>query len=176
MMENSLAGPIIVVMGVAGSGKSTVGALLAAELHCGFLDGDSLHPANNIEKMSHGVPLTDEDRAPWLNLLHAFLADAYARGKPLVVACSALKQHYRDVLSAGVSVTWVYLKGSPELLHARLEHRENHFMKPAMLASQLQILEPPSDAVVADVSLPPAAIVEQIMARLREAVARSEAA
>jgi gluconokinase len=119
----------IVIMGVAGAGKSTVGELLAAELRCGFLDGDSLHTQSNIEKMTHGIPLTDADRAPWLAANHARIVESFQRGECLVVACSALKQRYRETLADGVGITWVHLKGSEEVIRARLQHRQHHFMK-----------------------------------------------
>lgn len=160
---------IAVIMGVSGSGKSTVGQLLAAELHCEFLDGDSLHPAANIEKMSHGIPLTDADRAPWLDAIHVHILESFRRGDHLVVACSALKQRYRDTLAEGAAITWVYLKGSYALLLERLRHRQHHFMKPEMLASQFADLEEPADAIVIDVSVEPTAAVSQIVSALRAA-------
>ena len=157
---------IIVVMGVAGSGKTTVGTMLADAIKCPFLEGDALHSPENIDKMSHGMPLTDADRAPWLSAIHARIVDASARGQDLVVGCSALKQQYRNVLTEGVPITWVYLKGSLELIRSRVTHRSSHFMKADMLASQFAALEEPSDAVVADVSASPGAIVQQIMTQL----------
>ena len=157
---------IVVVMGVAGSGKTTVGRILADALHCPFLEGDSLHSPANVEKMSHGIPLTDADRAPWLAAIHARLLDALRRGQSLVAACSALKQSYREVLADGVPITWVYLKGSPALIRSRLQHRTGHYMKADMLASQLEALEEPSDALIVDISHSPGAIVEQILAEL----------
>jgi gluconokinase len=157
---------IVVVMGVAGSGKTTVGTLLADAVRCPFLEGDSLHSQANIEKMRQGIPLTDADRAPWLSAIHTRILDAFRRGESLVVGCSALKQSYRAVLAEGVPITWVYLKGSAELIQSRLKHRTSHFMKADMLTSQFDALEEPSDALVADVSQPPRAIVEQILAAL----------
>ena len=154
---------IIVVMGVAGWGKTTVGTLLANAMHCAFLEGDSLHPAANVEAMSHGVPLTDADRAPWLAAIHARLLDAFTRGQCLVVGCSALKRSYRTVLAEGIPITWVYLKGSAGLIRSRLLHRTGHYMKADMLASQFEALEEPSDALVVDISQSPRAIVEQTL-------------
>lgn len=159
---------IVVVMGVAGSGKTTVGTMLADAMHCAFLEGDSLHSAANVEKMSRGIPLTDADRAPWLGAIHARLLDAFTRGECLVVGCSALKQSYRTLLADGIPITWIYLKGSAALIRSRLQHRTEHYMKANMLASQFEALEEPSDALVVDVSQPPAAIVEQILAALRD--------
>src|SRR6185312_10601684 len=111
-----------------------------------FLEGDSLHPVANIEKMAQGHPLTDQDRAPWLAALRARLELAQSRGEALVATCSALKQRYRDFLSATVPLVWVYLKGSEPLLRARLERRVGHYMKADMLASQLADLEEPGNA------------------------------
>lgn len=129
----------VVVMGVAGCGKSTVGAFLAAELGARFLDADSLHPQSNVAKMAAGTPLDDTDRAPWLGAVAAVFAD----GESLVVACSALKRRYRDLIRAGgADVVFVHLVGSPELLAERIGARPGHFMPPALLASQLATLEP----------------------------------
>jgi len=158
---------IIVVMGVSGSGKTTIGRQLADALRYSFLEGDSLHSKENIEKMSLGIPLNDCDRAPWLAAIHARLLEFFKRGESLVVACSALEQQYREVLADGVPITWVYLKGSKELIGLRMMHRPKHFMKASMLDSQFEALEEPSDAIVVDISLPSSAIVAQILARLR---------
>lgn len=158
---------IVVVMGVAGSGKTTVGTMLADAMHCAFLEGDSLHSAANVAKMSHGIPLTDADRAPWLAAIHSRLLDAYRHRQSLVVGCSALEQSYRTVLADSVPITWVYLKGSPALIRSRLQHRTGHYMKADMLASQFEALEEPSDALIVDISHSPGAIVEQILAGLR---------
>jgi gluconokinase len=157
---------IIVVMGVAGSGKTTVGTMLADAMKCPFLEGDALHSPGNVDKMSHGIPLTDADRAPWLAAIHARVREVFERGQNLVVTCSALKEQYRRVLAEGVSITWVYLKGSFELIRSRVKHRPSHFMKADMLASQFAALEEPSDAIVGDVSAAPSAIVQQIMRQL----------
>jgi len=158
---------IIVVMGVAGSGKTTVGTKLAEAMPCAFLEGDSLHSKENVDKMSHGLPLTDADRAPWLAAIHARILEVFERGLDLVVGCSALKQQYRRSLAKGVPITWVYLKGSPALIRARLQHRPSHFMKADMLASQFDALDEPSDALVVDISASPSAIVKHILSQLR---------
>jgi gluconokinase len=161
---------VILIIGVAGSGKTTIGAMLANALKCPFLEGDALHPAKNIDKMSRGIPLTDADRAPWLAAIHSRIK-AVARGLDLVVACSALRQQYRTLLAEDVPIVWVYLKVSPALARARLKHRD-HFMKADMVPSQFDALEEPTDALVVDGSAPPNAIVEEIvsqMARLRDA-------
>jgi gluconokinase len=166
---------IIIVMGVAGSGKSIIGRLLANVLGHGFLDGDSLHPAENVKKMAQGIPLTDSDRAPSLAAIRVRLEEASQQRQNLVVACSALKQLYRDYLTATVPVTWVYLKGAEELIRSRLEERHGHYMKAKMLASQLEILEEPANGIVADVSLAPERIVQQILPPLRRKAAESHA-
>jgi gluconokinase len=158
---------IVVVMGVAGSGKTSVGTMLADAMHCVFLEGDSLHSAANVEKMSHGVPLTDDDRASWLAAIHARMLESFTRGECLVVGCSALKQSYRTLLADGIPITWIYLKGSAALIRSRLQHRTGHYMKADMLASQFEALEEPSDALTVDVSQPPGTIVRQILAELR---------
>jgi len=159
---------IVVVMGVSGSGKTTIGTLLADALRCSFLEGDSLHSKENIKNMSHGIPLNDCDRAPWLAAIHTRLLEFFKRGESLVVACSALEQQYREVLADRVPITWVYLKGSKEMIRSRMKHRQKHFMKANMLDSQFEALEEPSDAVVVDISLPSSAIVAQILAQLRQ--------
>jgi len=165
---------IIVVMGVAGSGKTTIGAMLAEAMKYPFLDGDLLHPKENIDKMSRGIPLTDADRVAWLSAIHARMLDFFGRGQNLVVACSALKGQYRQqLLTDGIPITWVYLKGSPELVRSRLKHRTGHFMKVEMLASQFEALDEPHDAIVADIAAPPKVIVEQILSQLRSRVGSS---
>jgi gluconokinase len=156
---------ILVLMGVAGSGKSTVGQLFAHELGWPFLDADDFHSPANRAKMSAGIPLDDADRAPWLDTLHAEIASRARRGESALLACSALKATYRDVLQREVpDLRWVFLRGSPELLHARLVQRTGHYMSPAMLASQLATLEPPADALSLDVAATPRELVAQIRA------------
>lgn len=158
-------------MGVAGVGKTTIGELLAQALGCAFLEGDSLHPPANIEKMARGIPLTDADRAPWLAAIREYIEKTFRQGQNLVVACSALKQKYRDCLSANAAVIWVYLKGTEEVIRSRLEHRQEHFMKANMLASQVADLEESSSAIVVDASSPPDLIVQQILAGLQRRTA-----
>jgi len=157
---------IVVVMGVSGSGKTTIGTRLAEALRCDFLEGDSLHPPANVEKMAHGIPLTDADRAPWLAAIRAHILAAIEHGQCLIVACSALKQQYRDFLSQGTNIIWVYLKGTQEMIEPRIEHRYAHYMKAGMLPSQFADLEEPKDALVVDISLPPEAILQQLLAKL----------
>ncbi len=158
---------IVVVMGVSGSGKTRIGAALAEALRCAYLDADTLHSESNVESMRRGVPLTDADRAPWLATVHSRIVDAFDRGQNLVVGCSALRKSYRETLEQGLRITWVYLKGSEDLIRLRLEQREGHFLKADMLASQLAALEEPSDAIIVDITHTPGAIVEQVVRRLR---------
>ncbi|MEP6482439.1 MAG: gluconokinase [Rhodoglobus sp.] len=133
--------PLLVVMGVSGSGKSTVGVLIAQRLGVPFVDADDLHPAANVAKMAAGIPLTDDDRWPWLASVGMALHAASATG--LVMACSALKREYRQaILAEAPGVRFVYLEGSPALLAERMGHREGHFMPASLLASQLATLEP----------------------------------
>lgn len=161
---------LYVVMGVAASGKSTIGARLARALDVPFIDGDDLHPAANVERMAAGIPLTDEDRRPWLLAIAARLRDASRAGQGLVVACSALKRRYRDLLrSAGdQAVRFVYLKGNRTLLAERITQRRGHYMPAALLDSQLAALEEPApdeDAWVCDIGATPDAIVAELVAR-----------
>jgi carbohydrate kinase (thermoresistant glucokinase family) len=161
----------IVVMGVSGSGKTVVGRRLAKRLGWRFLDADDVHPAANVQKMASGVPLDDADREPWLARLASELADAIARGQPVVLACSALKRAYRGQLGLpDPAIRLVHLDGPREVLRKRAEQRAGHFMPATLLDSQLATLEPPGAAespIVIDVSAPPEAIVEQITAALR---------
>lgn len=159
---------IVVVTGVAGSGKTTVGAMLAAAMQCEYLEGDGLHPHQNVDKMSRGIPLTDADRAPWLAAIRVRILEASERGSDLVVSCSALKCTYRRMLARGVPIHWVYLKASPMLIRARLGARTNHFMSVSMLDSQFDALEEPDDAIVVNADEPPMAIAERVLLRLRD--------
>lgn len=152
----------IVVMGVSGSGKSTIGRQLALALDGVFLDGDDYHPAANIEKMSSGIPLTDSDRMPWLDILHAQLEQYRHQKIACVLACSALKQSYRDLLSGGGNdVTFLYLKGSFDEISMRICARNGHFMPPALLQSQFDDLEEPNDSITIHISHSPASIIRQ---------------
>ena len=158
----------IVLMGVAGSGKTTVGRLLANQLGWEFRDADDFHPAANIAKMSAGVPLTDDDRAPWLAAIRRHLEACLAAGRSTVVTCSALRQRYRDALRADPQrVHLVHLTGSFDLILGRMERRTDHFMKPGMLRSQFEVLEPPADAITVDIAHTPEDIVAEIRHRLK---------
>ena len=153
---------VIILMGVSGAGKTTVGQLLASQLGWAFADADDYHSATNVEKMRTGIPLTDADRAPWLATLRSLIAGWIKAEKNAVLACSALKHTYRETLQLSAEVKFVYLKGSPSLLHQRLHSRPGHFMTEQMLASQLAALEEPDDGVVIDVDASPAEIVAKI--------------
>ena len=155
-------------MGVAGSGKTLIGAMLAKSLNWQFADADDFHPAANIEKMTQGIPLTDEDREPWLRAMRDAILGWIESGENAVLACSALKQRYRDELSHVPETRLVYLKGSPDLIYNRLSQRHDHFMKPEMLASQFAALEEPADGIVVDVSPSPDEIVAEVRRRLCE--------
>lgn len=157
---------IIIVMGVAGSGKTTLGEMLAARLGCGFSDADDFHPVANVEKMRAGIPLTDEDRAPWLAALRAAIDGWQGRGESRIIACSALREAYRGILSPAGDVVFVYLKGSAEVIAARLAARRGHYMNPTLLTSQFATLEEPTGAVVVDIEQPPVVIVEAIAKKL----------
>lgn len=159
---------ILLLMGVSGSGKSTVGQLLASQLQWQFADADDFHSPENIDKMRRGVPLTDADRTPWLKTLRQKIEHWTHSGSNALLACSALKQSYRDELNAGPEVHFVYLKGTSQLLRQRMLARHGHFMTESMLASQLTTLEEPTekDAFVLDIARSPAEIVAQIRDRL----------
>ena len=157
---------VILVMGVAGAGKTTIGRRLADELGWQFSDGDDFHPAANIEKMRKGHALTDADRQPWLERMHAAIVDRISRDQPAVLACSVLKASYRAIVEEGCRehLRLVYLKGSFDLFRRRLANRVGHFVGPDLLASQFAVLEEPTDALVVDAALAPDEIVRQIRA------------
>ncbi|WP_372974499.1 gluconokinase [Muriicola sp.] len=157
---------IIYVMGVSGSGKSTIGKRLANTLSLPFFDGDDFHPEANISKMSEGLALDDQDRRPWLESLN-LLAKEHARTGAVIV-CSALKKSYRDQLEKGISPepVWIYLSGSFEVISARLRQRKGHFMPPALLRSQFETLEIPEGAIEIQVSMTPEQILKTILEKL----------
>ncbi len=158
---------IIVLMGVMGSGKTTIGRKLAEELGFLFYDADDFHPPANKEKMNRGIPLMDKDRAPWLGILRAQMEKWNKEESNAVLACSALKQKYRDFLSMGLRVQWVYLKGDREILRQRIEKRTGHFAGSQLLDSQFEALEEPNGALVVDVREDPDTIVRRIFQHLK---------
>ncbi|MGH8688564.1 MAG: gluconokinase [Burkholderiales bacterium] len=153
---------IVVVMGVSGSGKSTIGALLAARLGWEFLDADEFHPPENVAKMAAGMPLADADRWPWLERLNAELR----RRASAVLACSALKEAYRRVLARGIDCRFVHLCGSIELIRERMRERRHRYMPASLLESQFAALEPPAGAIEVDIARPAEACVDDILAAL----------
>jgi gluconokinase len=159
---------LILLMGVSGSGKSTVGRLLADRLDWEYHEADDFHSAANREKMAHGIPLDDNDRAPWLAAIRAAMEASVTAGRCAVFTCSALKEKYRRILADGLpSIILVHLSGDRALLLARMQGRGEHYMKPAMLDSQLAALEPPTDALTLDISKPPEQLVAEIRRRLK---------
>lgn len=158
---------VVIVMGVAGSGKSTVGQLLARTLGWRFHDADDLHPPRNREKMKAGIALTDDDRKPWLEAVRRLIEECIASGVSAVVACSALKQSYRDLLVVDpAKVKIVYLAGERKLIEERLARRRGHFFNRRLLESQFESLEEPHGAIVEEISRAPAAIVQSIRAKI----------
>jgi len=158
---------IVVLLGVSGAGKTTIGELLSQRLGWPLLDADDFHPPANIEKMRSGIALTDEDRWPWLDRLNGLLKEKDSNGQSVLLACSALKQKYRDRLAAGCSdLRWVHLKGSFELIASRMTARKGHYMKAGLLESQFAALEEPIDAIIVDVGAAPEAIADTVEAAL----------
>lgn len=157
---------IVIVMGVVGAGKTTIGSMLAAELGWQFADADDFHPRANVEKIRDGIALTDADRAPWLKMLRKAMVGWSAAKINVVLACSALKSSYREELKVGPEVRFVYLKGSAALIAERLHQRRGHFADESILASQLADLQEPHSAIVADIRQAPSQIVDSIRNQL----------
>jgi gluconokinase len=170
---------VLIVMGVSGSGKSTIGEKLAARLGWNYEDGDRFHPASNVAKMSAGQPLTDEDRWPWLRAIADEIDRVCEAGRRAVIACSALKRAYRDILVHGRNdVRIIYLDGTEALIASRLGRRKGHFMPPGLLASQFKTLEPPGESenpLTVSIDAPVDAIVDDIVRQLRQTPAASSA-
>jgi gluconokinase len=171
--QGSATGPVpavLIVMGVSGTGKSTIGSLLAGRLQWEYEDGDWFHPKANIDKMHQGIPLTDEDRWPWLQAIAAWIDKTRQAGGHGVIACSALKRSYRDVLVGGhANVRLIYLTGDEELIARRIATRHEHFMPPSLLHSQVVTLEPPApdeNPITVSIEPAPREIVTHILAAL----------
>ena len=158
---------ILILMGVAGSGKTTLGKKLAEKLDWLFLEGDDFHSDANKMKMGAGIPLTEEDRLPWLKAIGGEINLLASENINAVLACSALKESYRAQLSRQAPVRWVYLKGSGELIRRRLEGRKGHFMKPELLDSQFSILEEPQQAIVVDIRMDPDKLIQLLVDQLK---------
>ncbi len=158
---------IVILMGVAGSGKTTIGRKLAQALDCAFYDGDDYHSQANKEKMGRGVPLTDADRMDWLQTLQIAMKKWAAESPCVILACSALKQKYRNQLSEELSVQWVYLKGDKEVVRQRLESRRDHFAGPDLLESQFSALEEPPNVLLVDIRKDLDSIVKQLVEDLK---------
>lgn len=158
---------VIVLMGVSGAGKTTIGHLLAEALNADFAEGDAYHPPENVAKMSRGEPLNDDDRLPWLQALAREIGQWLKADKTVILTCSALKRRYRDILRAGRSrVTFVYLRGDDTLIGGRLEERRDHFMPASLLRSQFDALEEPQDALWVDIAPTPEEITANILSAL----------
>lgn len=153
---------MIIVMGVAGSGKTTVGKKLAESLGCPFYEGDDFHPASNVEKMRKGIALTDEDREPWLRQISEKMGQWRKQNPVFVLACSALKAKFRRNLEANGKVRWIYLKGSYDLVLQRLSSREGHYFPAQLLQSQFQDLEEPEEALALDIAMSLDRMIEMI--------------
>jgi gluconokinase len=158
---------ILILMGVTGSGKTTIGQRLAQTLGCPFYDGDDYHSQANKKKMSMGIPLTDEDRMSWLQILHAAMKKWEKESPRTLLACSALKQKYRDLLSDRIPVQWIYLKGDIAVIRQRLQGRKDHFAGPDLLESQFEALEEPQKALLVDIEKEPDTIVKQLVEALK---------
>ena len=158
---------VIILMGVSSSGKSTIGSALAKRLGWHFFDGDEFHSEGNVQKMAQGEPLTDEDREPWLSDLHDVISEQIALDKPAIIACSALKQDYRDQLLEGnENAQIVYLRGNFDMIYQRIKNRHKHYMKAEMLQSQFEDLEEPTNALVVNIDQSVESIINQIIIEL----------
>lgn len=162
---------VVLVMGVSGSGKTTIGKNLATRMKCEFADADDYHPQANVEKMRSGIPLDDADRLPWLDALGQLIIAHLADGRDLVLACSALKDSYRKrLMTDDARVKLVYLKGDYKLIASRLAARENHYMNPRLLESQFATLEEPADAITINIAAKPEEITAQLVDLLKRSL------
>ena len=158
----------IIIMGVSGCGKTSVGQALSASTGWPFFDGDDFHPQANVDKMARGIPLDDTDRQPWLEALHNLIAEHLSQEQSLIVACSALKASYREILRGELEhVLFVHLDGSFDLIYARMQRRSGHYMKAGMLRSQFETLEPPEEALEVSIEQPVSEIIDKIVATIK---------
>jgi gluconokinase len=157
---------VLILMGTTGAGKTTVGEILSRELRWEFADADNFHSPANVEKMSKGIGLTDEDRKPWLDALRTKIAQWIADGKNGILACSALKKAYREELTVGPEVKWIYLKGTFDEISKRVAARQGHYAKQDLVVSQFAVLEEPTEAMAVDVSRSPEEIATEVRQRL----------
>ena len=156
---------VIVIMGVCGCGKSTIGKMLAERIGVDFFDGDEFHPKENVTRMAAGIPLNDDDRKPWLETMAGEISKWESKGGA-VLACSALRESYRQILKNGGDVLFVHLKGSPETILGRMKERNNHFMPASLVKSQFETLEEPQDGISIDITFDPEEIVKDIIEKL----------
>jgi gluconokinase len=164
MTNSNTTVQVVIIMGVSGSGKTTIGKRLSDKLGWDFYDADDFHPQANIDKMSRGIPLTDADRWPWLENLNRLILEYIKKNHPVVVSCSALKSSYRDLLLRNVShAALVYLRGDYDLIKERMQQRQDHYMRTRMLDSQFESLEEPKDAIIIDIEADPEAITDAIL-------------
>ncbi len=157
---------ILIIMGVSGCGKTTIGKMLSAKLNWKYFEGDEYHPQENIEKMKNGIPLNDSDRKPWLLKLQYIINDTLSQKVNIIITCSSLKESYRKILKVSNEVRFIYLKGSYSLIEKRMNERKDHFMKPGMLKSQFDALEEPTDAIIVDIDNSSENILIQILSKL----------
>jgi gluconokinase len=166
--KSSVSTPLLIVIGVSGCGKSTIGAGLARQLGWQFADADDFHPPANVEKMRTGSALNDDDRWPWLDRLNQIMRESQTAHQPMVLACSALKQRYRDRLSKELAdLRWIHLAGTFELISARMALRQHKYMPASLLRSQFEALEPPIDALTVAIGEPPEQLIQRIIAELK---------
>jgi gluconokinase len=164
MTNSKTTAQAVIIMGVSGSGKTTIGKRLSDKLGWDFYDADDFHPQANIDKMSRGIPLTDGDRWPWLENLNRLMLEYINKNRPVVVSCSALKSSYRDLLLKNIShAVLVYLRGDYGLIKERMHQRQDHYMRARMLESQFEALEEPKDAIIIDIGADPEAIIDAII-------------
>lgn len=160
---------VFIITGVSGCGKTTVGEALSKELGASFYDGDQFHPASNIAKMSAGIPLTDEDRVPFLKSINSFVSEKLPT-ETIVIACSALKEKYRDILSEGINpaqLVWIHLQGSYDTIYQRMTKREGHFMGAAMLRSQFETYEAPTKGIIVNIDQSLGQMIDQVKSEVK---------